>query len=144
MKKNNYKCGYSAQCIEFFVSYIWNIHLLKNNHDKIKHLVVIFKIKMNLLYILLKIIKFFYLCFFKSMLKPKTLMFNFKYYKKLELMILSSFMCLVLSPFLTTFENIEVGSRIFITRILWYVINIIVFAVSSHVYLSRKYITNKE
>ena len=71
-------------------------------------------------------------------------MFNFKYNKKLELMILSSFMCLVLSPFLTTFENIEVGSRNFITRILWYVININVFAASLHVYLFRKYITNKE
>lgn len=71
-------------------------------------------------------------------------MLNFKYNKKLELMMLSSFMCLIFSPFLTDFENIDIGSRLFITRILWYLILAIVFAVSLHVYLFRKYITNKE
>ncbi len=71
-------------------------------------------------------------------------MFNFKYNKKLELMILSSFMYLIFSAFLIDFENIEIGKSLFIFKILQFVIGSIVFAASLHVYLFRKYITNKE
>lgn len=70
-------------------------------------------------------------------------MLNFKYNKKLELMILSSFMCLIFSAFLIDFENIEIGKSVFIFKILQFVIGSIVFGVSLHVYLFRKYITNK-
>ena len=70
-------------------------------------------------------------------------MLNFKYNKKLELMILSSFMYLIFSAFLIDFENIEIGKSVFIFKILQFVIGSIVFGVSLHVYLFRKYITNK-
>jgi len=59
--------------------------------------------------------------------------------------MLSSSLMLMLVMAINRFDSLgEVGSRQFMGNIMFFVIGAIVFAASIHVYLFRKYISNKE